>query len=170
MSTEEWERVKQIFDAATASVTDEERPDFLKQACSDDPKLYPAVLDLLVNYTETPNAAPERPQGKSFQKGDIVAGRFHISRFVSSGGMGEVYEAFDESLRQRVALKTLRQDLLSEPDAVARFQREIRVARGVAHENLCKVFESSWSIVPQTVPSSPVSLWNSSTAKPWRNT
>ncbi len=55
--------------------------------------------------------------------------------------MGEVYEAYDERLRVRLGLKTLRADLTPDPDALDRFQREIRVAHEVTHPNLCRVFD-----------------------------
>lgn len=55
--------------------------------------------------------------------------------------MGEVYEAFDERLHQRVALKTVRRTLLRTREALSRFEREIRMAREVSHPNLCRVFD-----------------------------
>ena len=61
--------------------------------------------------------------------------------FIASGGMGEVYEAYDERLRSRLALKTVRPDVVSEEGALERFKREILIARGVSHENLCRVFD-----------------------------
>src|SRR5690554_3662665 len=52
--------------------------------------------------TVTP-APPE-----SFVRGQLVADRFEILRFIAAGGMGEVYEAEDLELHDRVALKTVR--------------------------------------------------------------
>src|ERR1700721_285762 len=51
------------------------------------------------------------PRIPSFVKGERLAGRFRIVRFVARGGMGEVYEAEDTELNERVALKTIRFDL-----------------------------------------------------------
>ena len=48
------------------------------------------------------------PRISSFVKGELLAGRFRIVRFVARGGMGEVYEAEDTELNERVALKTIR--------------------------------------------------------------
>ena len=76
-----------------------------------------------------------------FGEGEVVAGRFRIARFISSGGMGEVYEAYDQKLRLRLALKTLRPEFAANPLHLERFQREILVAREVAHESLCRVFD-----------------------------
>ena len=71
----------------------------------------------------------------------MVAGRYRVVRFLAHGGTGEVYEVFDERLKLRLALKTLRSDLSSDRSALARFERELLVARQVSHENLCRLFD-----------------------------
>jgi hypothetical protein len=40
-----------------------------------------------------------------FQPPIIIAGRFIVNRFIARGGMGEVYEAWDSELKERVAIK-----------------------------------------------------------------
>jgi serine/threonine protein kinase len=60
---------------------------------------------------------------------------------VAGGGMGEVYEAEDQELRERVAVKTIRPEILAQPDAVARFKREVHLARKVTHPNVCRIFD-----------------------------
>src|SRR5579863_9530859 len=55
--------------------------------------------------------------------------------------MGEVYEAEDQELRERVAVKTIRAEILSQPNAVARFKREVHLARKVTHPNVCRIFD-----------------------------
>ena len=49
------------------------------------------------------------PQGSTsvFRTGDVVAFRFRIVRYLAKGGMGELYEAEDLELRERMALKTI---------------------------------------------------------------
>ena len=42
-----------------------------------------------------------------FRAGDVVAYRFRMVRFLAKGGMGELYEAEDLELHERVALKTI---------------------------------------------------------------
>jgi tRNA A-37 threonylcarbamoyl transferase component Bud32/tetratricopeptide (TPR) repeat protein len=86
---------------------------------------------------------PERPSrpGPVFAPGDLVADRYYIVRFLAEGGMGEVYEARDTVLAERVALKTIRGELAKKPNALARFKREIHVARQVTHPNVCRVFD-----------------------------
>ena len=54
--------------------------------------------------------------------------------------MGEVYEAEDLELQERVALKTLREDLAG--DAIlARFKQELQLARRITHPDVCRVFD-----------------------------
>jgi serine/threonine-protein kinase len=55
--------------------------------------------------------------------------------------MGEVYEALDNELGSRVAIKTILPALARDPVVVERFRREVLLARRVTHPNVCRVFE-----------------------------
>jgi serine/threonine-protein kinase len=57
------------------------------------------------------------------------------------GGMGEVYRADDLKLGQPVALKFLPEKLSNDGGALARFHREVRIARQVSHRNVCRVYD-----------------------------
>src|ERR1700720_2183488 len=81
------------------------------------------------------------PRISSFVRGELLAGRFRIVRFVARGGMGEVYEAEDTELSERVALKTIRFDMATEDRTIERFKREIQLARKVTHPNVCRTFD-----------------------------
>ena len=76
-----------------------------------------------------------------FVPGTILAGRYRIVGLLGKGGMGEVYRADDLKLSQPVALKFLPQRYLSDGAALARFHREVRVARQVSHRNVCRVYD-----------------------------
>ena len=71
----------------------------------------------------------------------LLADRFRVVRFCGRGGMGEVFEVEDLELGIPVALKILRPDLAVEADVVARFRREILLARKVTHPNVCRIFD-----------------------------
>ena len=73
--------------------------------------------------------------------GTILADRYRIVGLLGKGGMGEVYRADDLKLGQPVALKFLPDHLLSDGAALARFHREVRVARQVSHKNVCRVYD-----------------------------
>ncbi|AKT40913.1 serine/threonine-protein kinase [Chondromyces crocatus] len=75
------------------------------------------------------------------QPGDLVAGKYRIERMVAVGGMGVVMAARHEDLGQPVAIKLLRQESLSNAEAVARFLREARTAARLSGEHICRVFD-----------------------------
>ncbi|HYG61581.1 MAG TPA: tetratricopeptide repeat protein [Thermoanaerobaculia bacterium] len=78
-----------------------------------------------------------------FVPGDLVADRYRVVRFIARGGMGEVYEADDLELRERVALKTVRAEVSRDDLVIERFKREIQLARKVTHPNVCRIFDVS---------------------------
>jgi TolB-like protein/tetratricopeptide (TPR) repeat protein/tRNA A-37 threonylcarbamoyl transferase component Bud32 len=78
----------------------------------------------------------------SFVPGQPVAGRFRIVRLLARGGMGEVYEAEDLDLSERVALKAIRAEILDDEQSRERFKREVQLARKVTHPNVCRTFDS----------------------------
>ncbi len=53
-------------------------------------------------------------------------GPYAITAQIGAGGMGEVYRATDTKLDRDVAIKVLPASLASDPDRIARFQREAR--------------------------------------------
>src|SRR5260370_28358697 len=55
--------------------------------------------------------------------------------------MGEVYRATDLRLGQPVALKSLPEETATDPKTLARFHTEVRIARQVAHPNVCRVYD-----------------------------
>lgn len=76
-----------------------------------------------------------------FVAGTILADRYRIVGLLGKGGMGEVYRADDLKLGQPVALKFLPDRLLRDGPSLARFHREVRVARQVSHKNVCRVYD-----------------------------
>jgi hypothetical protein len=73
--------------------------------------------------------------------GTTLAERYRIVSPLGKGGMGEVYRAEDLRLGQTVALKFLPKSLAHNAEALARFTREVRLARQVSHPNVCRVFD-----------------------------
>jgi serine/threonine protein kinase/tetratricopeptide (TPR) repeat protein len=83
-----------------------------------------------------------------------LANRFRILRFISKGGMGEVYEAEDLELREKVAIKTILPSTAANPAAIEQFKREIQLARKVTHPNICRIFD----LVYDPRPSGPIAF------------
>ncbi len=84
-----------------------------------------------------------------WQAQQLLAGRtsgYRIDRYllldlIGQGGMGRVYLARDTRLNRLVALKLLSPERLSNPRAIARFQREARVGAQLQHENLVRIYD-----------------------------
>jgi tetratricopeptide (TPR) repeat protein/tRNA A-37 threonylcarbamoyl transferase component Bud32 len=77
----------------------------------------------------------------TIRPGDLLCDRFRIIEFIARGGMGELYEAQDEALGERVALKTIRPEIASDERTQQRFRREVQLARKVTHPNICRIFD-----------------------------
>ncbi|HJT98260.1 MAG TPA: protein kinase, partial [Rhodanobacteraceae bacterium] len=73
--------------------------------------------------------------------GDVVAARFRIVRLLGMGGMGVVYHAHDMELDVDVALKLLRPELASRPDAFERFRQELLLARQVSSPHVVRIHD-----------------------------
>jgi Tol biopolymer transport system component len=67
-------------------------------------------------------------------------GPFEITSLLGVGGMGEVYRARDSKLKREVALKVLPADVSSDPDRLARFQREAEVLASLNHPHIAQVY------------------------------
>ena len=72
--------------------------------------------------------------------GELVAGRYEVRAHLGRGGMGSVYRAFDRVLDEEVALKIQRADADS-PQAERRLRNELKLARRVAHPNVCRLHD-----------------------------
>jgi len=76
-----------------------------------------------------------------FEPGTRLGTRYRIVALLGRGGMGEVYRADDLELGQSVALKFLPDAVSANAVELARFRNEVRVARQIAHPNVCRVYD-----------------------------
>lgn len=73
--------------------------------------------------------------------GQLVAERYLVERLVARGGMATVYQAEDERLQRKVALKIIHQHLAVDPSFRQKFIAEARIAARLSHPNLVNVFD-----------------------------
>lgn len=90
----------------------------------------------------------ERPPA-AFTTGDLLAGRYQIIGSLGRGGMGDVYEAHDRELNERIALKLVRPEAPMDEASLKRFRREVQLARRITHPNVCRVFDIGWDGSPE---------------------
>lgn len=151
MSPEQWESVKELYESALER-DPTQRADFLLRNSADE-SVREEVLRLLAGqkdatsflsvppYAQANHKAVVRQTETRFAPGEVLAGRFRIASFIAAGGMGEVYEAEDQELKETLAIKTIRSEILEQSNSLERFKREVRLARKVTHPNICRVYD-----------------------------
>jgi serine/threonine protein kinase/Tfp pilus assembly protein PilF len=74
-------------------------------------------------------------------RGSILSERYEIIEEIGKGGMGKVYKAFDKDIHENIALKIIRPEIASNTQIITRFQNELKMARKIAHRNVCKMYD-----------------------------
>lgn len=74
----------------------------------------------------------------------VLSNRYYLEKRIGRGAMGQVYLARDDNIGKKVAVKTVRQDILNSDDlqegeAIARFEREARAAASIRHPHCVDV-------------------------------
>lgn len=149
MNSEAWRKVERVFYAALERDEDQ-RADFLAQACGDNESLRKEVESLLTAYKESShfiespilNEAVKKLNAK--QKASLpglTLGHYELLKLLGAGGMGEVYLAQDLVLQRKVALKLLPPLFMTDPERVRRLEREARSASALNHPNILTIYE-----------------------------
>jgi Flp pilus assembly protein TadD len=117
-----------------------ERERYLRGACADEPQLFEPAWNYVQaeqrmgGFLLDPLFSPPQTE-QPLQPGDLLHQRFRIIREVAQGGMGVVYEAHDEKLDRRIAIKCAKAGFRK------RLPPEVRNASEISHPNVCKIFE-----------------------------
>jgi eukaryotic-like serine/threonine-protein kinase len=73
--------------------------------------------------------------------GQVIADRYHVTKKLGEGGMGQVYLAEHVKMGRRSAIKVMNPAMVHDPDAVARFNREAANASRITHPNVCAIYD-----------------------------
>jgi serine/threonine protein kinase len=131
--------VMRLVELALARPADERQTSLLS-ACEGDTELFDQAWKY-VQWEQCMNGFlldplhPPSSCDQMFEPGELLDGRFRIVREVAQGGMGVVYEAVDERLERRVAIKCAKVGFGK------RLTPEVRNATKISHPNVCKTFE-----------------------------
>jgi serine/threonine protein kinase len=71
--------------------------------------------------------------------GEVLDGRYRLVRKLGEGGMGEVYAADHVHIEKKFAVKLLKQEIVSNKEAVIRFRQEARSASSIGHRNIIAI-------------------------------
>ena len=77
--------------------------------------------------------------------GEIIDGRYQLTRVVGSGGMATIYAAIDLRLDRQVAVKIMHSHLAQDEQFVSRFIREAKAAASLSHPNIVAVLDQGWN-------------------------
>ena len=87
---------------------------------------------------------PSAPIAGPLRVGQAFGPRYHIIKLLGAGGMGAVYQAWDEELSVAVAVKVIRTDRRRgsvSAEAEKRFKNELLLARQVTHKNVVRIHD-----------------------------
>jgi len=75
--------------------------------------------------------------------GSTFAGRYHVLEDLGQGGMGRVYKVIDLEIKEHVALKIIKPEIVSDQKMIERFRNELKIARRISHKNVCSMYHLS---------------------------
>jgi serine/threonine-protein kinase len=88
---------------------------------------------------QKPAAAPSS-EATSYAAGDVVGGKYQLTRILGEGGMGQVWVARNTALDIEVALKLIRREIAA-AEASTRLLQEARTAARLGHPSIVRVFD-----------------------------
>jgi serine/threonine-protein kinase len=149
MVDENWQKVREVFDAALRQEP-EVRQNYINEACGDDKDLLTEVESLFSSFDKSDDfmEMPAVAQVADIIESDTKTletgtrfGHYEIIGQIGIGGMGEVYLAKDQKLDRRVAIKILNVKFSRDESNLKRFVREAKAASALNHPNILVIHE-----------------------------
>jgi serine/threonine protein kinase len=152
MNADRWKKIDDLIDSAL-ELPEDEREDFVRQRAVDDPALCDEVLRLLHAQKDGDNfllGSAMKIAAKELAKQNKLAAHsyldkkiatYEVKKLLGAGGMGEVYLAFDEKLKRKVALKVLPLEFTTNDERVKRFELEARAISSLNHPNIVTIYD-----------------------------
>ena len=134
MTSEQWSRVKDIFNSAMERDAGERREFVVKAAAGDE--AVRVEVERLLDAEGASGGFIEQPAAAALLNGRVIS-HYEIVRLLGSGGMGHVYVARDTELGREVALKVASFD---GADAQSRLRREAQHASRLSHPHICHIY------------------------------
>jgi serine/threonine-protein kinase len=98
------------------------------------------ALPSLEAISAYPTAALQTP-AIELTRGSTFSGRYEIIEELGEGGMGKVYRVEDKNIKEEIALKLIRPEIAADKKTIARFSNELKLARKIAHRNVCRMYD-----------------------------
>jgi len=73
--------------------------------------------------------------------GQLISGRYRVKNLIGTGGMANVYKAYDEERHRIVALKVLKDEHRDDMEFVRRFEREAQAVLMLSHDNIVRSYD-----------------------------
>jgi serine/threonine protein kinase len=141
MTPERWQVIRDILEQAL-ELSLEKRARFLDVACSSDSSLRAEVQSFLSAEENAPSRLLDSPL---LRNSPLTAGTrlgdYEIVSEIGRGGMGVVYRARDLKLGRPVAIKVLRESLVTDEKRLRRFEQEAQSAAALNHPNILAVYQ-----------------------------
>jgi serine/threonine protein kinase len=122
-----------LVDVLRPLLTQAQLDQFARQAQDRNAEPMALARELLQRGWLTPYQVNQLMQGRG---GELMVGPYLLLERLGAGGAGQVFKARQQRLNRLVALKVIRKELLTEPEVVARFQREIQILSKLDHPNI----------------------------------
>src|SRR5690242_12981675 len=135
MTDEEWRLAWKLY-AKAVDLAEDERRSILAPYETE-----PELLDEVISMLEEAQSNLDAPLPKPGSRRGTGFGRYEIGELLSSGGMGEVYEADDPELSRKVAVKFLSPEMAASGRSVDRLIHEARAASALNHPHIITVYE-----------------------------